>query len=254
MAVGIGLAIAAGAQALGGILGSRAAKKRAAEQRRLQQQAMGVYEQFMNDPRYDPLRGERDFQRAIGSIQTGFQEARRNVAGAGTTARQTLRTGAVQSGARMQQSMASRGLYGTTAFDNAQRGISSDLSRSLASVDENIGQMMAGLATQRGMATAQAQQNLGQFYSQATSQRQNQVENYVNLLRDKPAAYSNSGYYGNMLSQLGGQASNLLGMYAMMGGGGGGGGGALGPSSASNAYWASQAQSPANVFQSFRLS
>ncbi len=121
--------------------------------------------------------------------------------------------------------MASRGLYGTTAFDNAQRGISSDLSRSLASVDENIGQMMAGLATQRGMATAQAQQNLGQFYGQATSQRQNQMENYINLMRDKPAAYSNSGYYGNMLSQLGGQASNLLGMYAMMGGGGGGGGG-----------------------------
>jgi hypothetical protein len=215
--IGPGLAFAGGAQLLGGILGSSAAKRRAAEQRALYKQGLNMYQGFMNDPNYSPLRGAAEFERAIGSIGAGFGEAKQNLSMAGTTARQTLRTGAQQTGARMQQSMMSRGLYGTTAFDNAQRGISSDLSRSLASVDENIGQMMAGLATQRGMATAQAQQNLGQFYSQATSQRQNQVENYINLLRDKPQAYSSGAYYGNLLGQLGGQAASLIGMG--MGGG-----------------------------------
>lgn len=212
MAIGIGMAIAGGAQVLGGILGSSAAKKRAAEQRALHQQSLQMYKGFMEDPRYSALRGESLFQNAIGSIGAGFQEAKRNLSMASSTARQGLRTGAVQTGARMQQSMMSRGLYGTTAYDNAQRGISSDLSRSLASVDENIGQMMAGLATQRGMATAQVQQNLGQFYSQATSQRQNQVENYINLLRDKPQAYNAGAYYGNMLGQLGGQLAGMTGM------------------------------------------
>jgi hypothetical protein len=211
MAIGAGLAILGGTQLLGGILGSSAAKRRAAEQRRLQKQAMGVYQQFMNDPNYSPLRGES-------ALLGGFSQAQRQIAGGGTAARQTLRTGAAQSSAAMQQSMAGRGLYGTTAFDNAQRGISSDLSRSLAGVDEAISQRLAGLSMQRG-------QSLAGFYSQATSQRQNQMENYINLLRDKPAAYSSGAYYGNMLGQLGGQAANLFGMYAMMGGGGGGGGG-----------------------------
>jgi hypothetical protein len=212
MALMVGAAIAGGAQLLGGLLGSSAQKKAAAEKRRLHKQAMGIYGDFMKDPNYSPLRGESMFQNAIGSIGAGFQEAKQNLSMAGSTARQGLRTGAAQTGARMQQSMVSRGLYGTTAYDNAQRGISSDLSRSLASVDENIGQMMAGLATQRGMATAQAQQNLGQFYSQATSQRQNQVENYINLLRDKPQAYNAGAYYGNILGQLGGQAASMMGM------------------------------------------
>lgn len=212
MALMVGAAIAGGAQLLGGLFGSSAAKKRAAEQNALYKQGLQMYKGFMDDPRYSALRGESMFQNAIGSIGAGFQEAKQNLSMAGSTARQGLRTGAAQTGARMQQSMVSRGLYGTTAYDNAQRGISSDLSRSLASVDENIGQMMSGLATQRGMATAQAQQNLGQFYSQATSQRQNQVENYINLLRDKPQAYSSGAYYGNMLGQLGGQLSGLAGM------------------------------------------
>ena len=210
--IGPGLLLSAGSQILSGLLGSSSAKRRAAEQRRLQEQALGLYGQFMNDPRYSPLRGAAEFKRAVGTIGAGFDQAKQNLSLAGSTARQTLRTEAQQTGARMQQSMMSRGLYGTTAFDNAQRGISSDLSRSLASVDENIGQMMAGLATQRGMATAQAQQNLGQFYSQATSQRQSQVENYINLLRDKPQAYSSGAYYGNLLGQLGGQTAGLIGM------------------------------------------
>ena len=211
MPIGIGMAVG-GAQVLGGILGSSAAKKRAAEQNALYKQGLQMYKGFMDDPRYSALRGESMFQNAIGSIGAGFQEAKQNLSMAGSTARQGLRTGAAQTGARMQQSMVSRGLYGTTAYDNAQRGISSDLSRSLASVDENIGQMMSGLATQRGMATAQAQQNLGQFYGQATSQRQNQVENYINLLRDKPQAYNAGAYYGNILGQLGGQAASMMGM------------------------------------------
>jgi hypothetical protein len=217
MPIGIGLAIGGVSQLIGGILGGQAKKKQAAEKNQLYKQGLGMYRQFMNDPNYDPLRGAGMFESAIGSIGTGFEEAKGNLSLAGTTARQGLQTRAAQTGSRMQQSMMSRGLYGTTAYDNAQRGISSDLSRSLASVDESIGQMMAGISAQRGMATAQAQQNLGQFYSQAISQRQNQVENYINLLRDKPERFSRTGYYGNLIGQMGGQLSGLLTMGATSG-------------------------------------
>ena len=206
-----GAAILGGSQLLGGLFSSRGQRKEARARRRLQARAMGVYEEFLRDPRYDPFRGEQMYRNAIGSVQEGFQDARRNLAMAGTTARRTLQTGAAQTGARMQQSMQSRGLYGTTALDNAQRGISGDLARSLASVDESVGQMMAGLATQRGMATAGAQQALGQFYGNAVSQRQNQMESYINLMRDAPPRHSGSAAFGNALTQFGGQMAGLYG-------------------------------------------
>ena len=217
MALMVGAAIAGGAQLLGGILGSSAKKKAAAEQRRLHQQAMGIYGDFMKDPNYSPLRGEQMYKDAIGSIQGAFRAAKGNLSMAGTTARQSIKTGGARAAAGMQQSMMSRGLFGTTAFDNAQRGISSDVSRNLASVNENVGQMMANLATQRGMATAQAQQNLGQFYGQAASMRQNQVENYINLLRDKPPQFSNTAAFGNALGQAAGTFGSIYAMGAMMG-------------------------------------
>lgn len=210
-------AVAAGGSLLGGILGSSAKKKAAAEKRRLHNQAMGIYGDFMKDPNYSPLRGEQMYKNAIGSIQGAFREAKGNLSMAGTTARQSITTGGARASAGMQQSMMSRGLFGTTAFDNAQRGISSDVSRNLASVNENVGRMMAGLATQRGMATAQAQQSLGQFYGQAASMRQNQVENYINLLRDKPERFSRTAAFGNALGQAAGTFGSLYAMGAMMG-------------------------------------
>lgn len=222
MAVLIGAGIAAAGSLVGNLLGSSAKKKAAEEKRRLHKQAMGIYGSFMKDPNYSPLRGEGMFKDAIGSIQGGFREAKGNLSMAGTTARQAVATGGARTAAGMQQSMMSRGLFGTTAFDNAQRGISSDVSRNLASVNESVGRMMSGLATQRGLATAQAQQSLGQFYSQATSQRQNQVENYVNLLRDKPAKFSSTAAFGNALGQAAGTFGSLYGMGTMMGLGAGG--------------------------------
>lgn len=210
-------AVAAGGSLLGGLFGSSAKKKAAAEKRRLHKQAMGIYGDFMKDPNYSPLRGEQMYKDAIGSIQGAFQEAKGNLSMAGTTARQSITTGGARAAAGMQQSMMSRGLFGTTAFDNAQRGISSDVSRNLASVNENVGKMMAGLATQRGMATAQAQQSLGQFYGQAASMRQNQVENYINLLRDKPERFSKTAAFGNALGQAAGTFGSLYAMGAMMG-------------------------------------
>lgn len=253
MALMVGAAIAGGAQLLGGLLGSSAQKKAAAEKRRLHKQAMGIYGDFMKDPNYSPLRGEQMYKDAIGSIQGSFQEAKGNLSMAGTTARQSITTGGAQASAGMQQSMMSRGLFGTTAFDNAQRGISSDVSRNLASVNENVGKMMAGLATQRGMATAQAQQNLGQFYGQAASMRQNQVENYINLLRDKPERFSRTAAFGNALGQAAGTFGSIYAMGAGMGpmGASTGPAAAAGPGASANTYWLSRAQSPANEFQAF---
>lgn len=217
MAFLAGAAITGITSLIGGLLGSKGKKKAALEKRRLHQQAVGIYEGFMKDPKYDPLRGEGMYKDAIGSVQQGFQGAKRNLSLAGTTARQSVVTGGQQAAANMQQSMMSRGLFGTTAFDNAQRGISSDVSRNLASVNENVGRMMSALSAQRGMAVAGAQQNLGQFYGQATALKQNQIENFINLLRDKPSKFSNTAAFGNALGQAAGAFGSIYAMGKMMG-------------------------------------
>jgi hypothetical protein len=243
--------LAAGGQILGGLLGSSAAKKRAAEQRGLHKQALGIYGDFMNDPNSYLTRGERSMQGALGAIDQGYAEAARNLGGIGAAARRTALGQAKQATAGMQQSMISRGLYGTTAFDNAQRGISSDLSRNLMNVNAQVGQMRAGLAQQQAMAKSSALQSLGSYQASAYGAKQNTMENYINLLRDKPAKFSSTAAFGQTLGQALGTFGQFYGMSAMMGGGAAP---AAGPGAAANAYWLSQSQSPANVYQSFRTS
>ncbi len=198
---------------LGAILGLSGAKKQAKQDKSLYNQSLDLYKNFLNDPNSYLNRGESAMKGAVGTLNRGFLDAKRNLSMAGQNAKQTTITGGNQASAGMQQSMISRGLYGTTALDNAQRGISSDVSRRLAQIDEEVGGMYANLATQRAGAVAGAQQALGGFYGQAQGSQQNALENYINLLRDKPAAFSKSAYIGSALDQTQAQVAQMLGMY-----------------------------------------
>ena len=73
--------------------------------------------------------------------------------------------------------------------------------------------MFAGLATQRAGAVAGAQQGLGQFFQGAYGQKQNALENYINLLRDKPAQFNTGAYAGSAINQTQEQIMSLLGSY-----------------------------------------
>lgn len=192
-------AVVGGASLLGGMLGRGAAKEEAKRKEALYKQSVGMYGDFYNDPNSLLNRGERSMRGAMGAINTGFGEAQRYIGGIGSAARRTALTQGARATAGMQQSMASRGLYGTTAYDNASRGISSDISRNLMQIDAQVGQTMASLSTQRAGALASAYQSLGAYQGQAYGQRQNSLENYINLLRDRPQAFNSAAYFGNAL-------------------------------------------------------
>lgn len=194
------------------LFGYKSSKARAGQDKATWRQSLDLYGKFLNDPNGYLQQGEGAMRGAIGTLNRGFGDAKMQLGMAGNAARQTTVTGGKQAAAGMQQSMISRGLYGTTALDNAQRGISSDVSRRLAQIDEEVGSMFAGLATQRAGAVAGAQQGLGQFFQGAYGQKQNALENYINLLRDKPYAFSNGAYFGNALGAAGQQLAQGLGL------------------------------------------
>ena len=214
--VTMGAAIAGGGSLLGGLFGASAKKAQAKQDKALWKQSVKMYGDFLNDPNSYLKQGADQYGAAIGTLNQGFKDARLNLNMAGSAARQTALTQNKQAGAATQQSMISRGLYGTTALDNAQRGLSSDLSRQLSQIDESVGSLLAGLSTQRAGAVAGAQQGYGSYLGQAYGAQQNSMENYINLLRDKPARFSQGAYYGGL---LGGTAMNVGQMLAFGGAG-----------------------------------
>lgn len=213
-----GALISGGGSLLGGLLGGSAAKKRAKEQKALWKQSVGLYGDFLNDPNSLLKQGGAQYGAAIDTLKSGFKNAQLNLGMAGNAARQTTLTQGKQAQAGTQQSMISRGLYGTTALDNARMGISSAVSRQLAQIDESIGAQLAGLQTQGAMATAGAQQAYGGYLGNAYGAKQNTLENYINLLRDKPASWNSKAYYGAMAGQAGQQIGQLLAFGGGMGG------------------------------------
>lgn len=213
MNLGAALGMVSGGASLGqSLLGYKSSKARAGQDKAAWRQSLDLYGKFLNDPNGYLQQGEGAMRGAIGTLNRGFADAKQQLGMAGNAARQTTVTGGNQAAAGMQQSMISRGLYGTTALDNAQRGISSDVSRRLAQIDEEVGSMFAGLATQRAGAVAGAQQGLGQFFQGAYGQKQNVLENYINLLRDKPYAFSTGAYTGNALGDATKQFMQSFGM------------------------------------------
>ena len=202
----------------GGLFGGSAAKKRAKEQKGLWKQSLSLYGDFLNDPNSLLTQGGAQYGAAIDTLKSGFKDAKLNLGMAGNAARQTTNTQGAQAQAANTQSMMSRGLYGTTALDNARMGISSAVSRQLAQIDESIGAQLAGLQTQGAMATAGAQQSYGGYLGNAYGAKQNTLENYINLLRDKPASWNSKAYYGGMLGQAAQGVGNMMAFSAGKGG------------------------------------
>jgi hypothetical protein len=191
-------AVLGGASVLGGLLGGN--KKDPAEQQ--YKDMMKLYGQAKKDQ--DWLFGQAQQQQAmiLPALQKGFGKANKFAEMYGKSARQGAYDQSRQTGSAMQQSMTQRGLYNTTAFDNAQRGISSDLSRTLMGIDESVAGMKGQLATQQAAAEAGAYGAMSGFY-------QNQAQANTQLLGAQAGAMGNVQFqdpnaWAGSLSQLGG--------------------------------------------------
>ena len=150
--------VAGGIGLLGGLFGKEDPAKKQAKQ------MMGLYKQAQG--KQDWLYGQamQQQQQILPTLQKGYAKANKFAEMYGKSARQSAFDQSKQAGGAMQQSMMQRGLYNTTAFDNAQRGISADLSRTLMGIDESVAGMKGQLATQQAAAEAGAMGAMSGFY------------------------------------------------------------------------------------------
>ena len=208
--IGGGL-IAAGGSILGGLLGSGndPAKKQMKHMNKL-------FAQAKKDQ--DWMYGQARQQQAmvLPTLQKGFASANKFADMYGRSAKQGAYDQSKQLSGQMQQSMTQRGLYNTTAFDNASRGISSDLSRTLMGIDESVAGMKGQLAQAQAATEAGAYGAMSGFY-------QNYAGANTALLGAQAGAnasiqFQDPNAWTAGLGQLGG---TLLG-YGMMNSGGSG--------------------------------
>jgi uncharacterized protein YcgL (UPF0745 family) len=192
--------IMGGIGAVGGLLGGLFGKEDPAKKQ--MEQMMKLYGQAKKDQ--DWLYGAARQQQAmvLPTLQKGFEKANKFADMYGKTAKQGAYDQSKQMGSAMQQSMTQRGLYNTTAFDNAQRGISSDLSRTLMGIDESVAGMKGQLASQQAAAEAGAYGAMSGFY-------QNYAGANTQLLGAQAGAMGNVQFqdpnaWAGSLTQLGG--------------------------------------------------
>jgi len=173
------------------------------------------WQQSVNQYRNDVLgrggfinQGTEQFKAGLGDIRQGFGSALQATSLAGRAGRSDTISQGKQTQSGMLQFMQSRGLYGTTALDNASLGISSQVSRQLASIDESIGQMQAGLYASRGQALAGQRNALGSYLGSAGPAA---VENFINLYRDKPTEFNKAMFMGAVGTQVSNEFANWFG-------------------------------------------
>lgn len=158
------------------------------------------------------LRGGMNlYQSAVGDIGKGFDAALRAASLQGRGARR----GAIEQGQRnaasTSQSMVSRGLYGTTAMDNAQRGVSSDTSRRLQEIDEGLAALVGQLEVGKGQALAGAKMGQASFGAQSSAMQMDTTQNLINLMRDRPTEFNKAMFRGQVGSQVSNEFASWFG-------------------------------------------
>lgn len=143
--------------------GSTAARQANAANEQRYRQALGLWNKLGSQQEQAYNRAGGYYSQMLPSINKGYGAAKSNLFSAGNQAKLGIMDRGKQDLAGSQQSLASRGLYNSTAFDAASRGIHADTSRALASVDENLGQLLANLQIGQGQAQAGAYSQLGGF-------------------------------------------------------------------------------------------
>lgn len=108
--------------------------------------------------------GLDELLKGYGILESGYNQAGKEIGRVGESARSDLLAREKQQTAAAQQSAISRGLYGTTAYDSAARGIASDTNRSLGSLNEGLAGLRAGLAKEKGMALYGAKSQIASWY------------------------------------------------------------------------------------------
>lgn len=155
---------------------------------------------------------------ALKSLQGGYKNALANSGLAATNAKKNVQQAGQQNLAGATQSLASRGLYNTTAFDAARRGVMADTQRSMSGIDAALASLQSGLEVSQAQAVSGQQDWLANLLMQQQGAQTNLGLNKASYLYGDAA-----GQPFNMNSLAPGGVNKLFQYGAFMFNGGGAG-------------------------------
>ena len=166
--MGWGLAAGMLAGGLTDLIGGRSARKK---QEAMFRRILGEYRALGSQLDVAGGQALQERRRGLRDIAGGFTSALAEIAGgerASITAAQDVAT---RDFGFAQQQLLNSGMYDPQALMTARRGISSDLSRTLAQISQATAQQRAGLLGQQGLAMGTARSGIADQYMQTFGAR-----------------------------------------------------------------------------------
>lgn len=147
-------------------------------------------------------------QLGINKLSGAFDRARTGVKQSAGVSKQGVREQSTQALAGAQNSAVSRGLYNTSTFDAASRGIGSDLAKHLAWIDSQESNALGQLDTAQAGAEAAGYGHLGSLFSQfGANQAALAGPLFQGMVGAGAKGGSKGGGLGDVLGAVGGIAS-----------------------------------------------
>lgn len=128
-------------------------------------------------------------------VNKGFAAQRAQVGRSGQAAKLDVGQNQQKALGMVNTGLSQQGLGSTTILQNAQRGVTSDTSREMARIDEDVGSMLANIQGAQTQAQLGAQGALASFYPQKALASMDARQNYVNFLLNNFASKPNFGNY-----------------------------------------------------------
>lgn len=187
--------------ALGGLaldyFGQQSAQK---AQRRSEAERRQLFQQQLLERTNSFYDARTRYLGALSSIKAGFGAAAHGIDVQRAAGRRVVQRAAPGRAADTAQSLISRGLYSTGAYEAAGANVTIGISAALDQIDAQAAQFQAQLAAQRGLAEAGAQQDLGRLAVQDFAAGSGVYQSRINELMN--TQYSAGTDWAQGLGQL----------------------------------------------------
>jgi hypothetical protein len=188
---------------------SRKGKKKAAKAKaRAEAQAKVAAEQ-----QYQYAKAEQAQKQGIKGVEKAYGDAMKQASRGAELARQSVREAGAAAGTQATQSMMSRGLYGTTVQDQAQRAVSGDTARNLGLINTALSEQQGQLGVSQALAKQGGLGQLSALYPALAGMKTETAFNFMKAFQKPPSQKPNifGSIMGAVGSALGGPLGGALG-------------------------------------------
>ena len=189
-------------------LTSKGQKKAAKKKAKAEAQAKVAAEQ-----QYQYAKAEQAQKQGIKGVEQAYGDAMKQASRGAELARQSVREAGAAAGTQATQSMMSRGLYGTTVQDQAQRAVTGDTARNLGLINTALAEQQGQLGVSQALAKQGGLGQLSALYPALAGMKTETAFNFMKAFQKPPSQKPNilGSIMGVVGQALGGPLGGALG-------------------------------------------